>query len=559
MTRSLRLATVVAAASLVSLVAASEASACGGTFCDTGPTAMPVDQSGENIIFHIGPDQVEAHIQIQYDPDTTAEAFAWLIPVSAMPEFEVGSQLLFDATLNGSVPSYGMFQQSDSCGQDVNLGGEDDVGGTTGQEDAGSTGTGGEQPNVYQTTVGAFDIAVLDGGTVDSIMQWLGDNGYQQDPNAAPIIEQYLGEGFMFVAMKLSNDADIGEIHPIVIRYGGTEPCVPIRLTSIAALEDMDIRVFFYQDGRTVPVNYRHVLVNPLMIDWFNNADNYKEVISLAVDADQANGHAFVTEYAGPSLVVNTFQIYSPAWNGDVFTNYVDSPVGVIEELTTQGLISCDPIFDADCSYNHPLLQPILAEFIPVPAGVTALDFYGCLSCYAADIDLVAWDAAAFAAAIDERIVVPANTAKALVEGNTYLTRMYTTISPSEMNEDPIFRINSTLPDVPNVRFATQTTHCNDTATVVLPDGREVFFANGLNPVWPDFPDEMPWVEDVDQEGMAENAPLINLVDNTELINSLLDEHNAQEQAKIPDLFESGCYCSSNGDDQHHWLFGFAA
>ncbi|HEY3236040.1 MAG TPA: hypothetical protein VGJ84_15090, partial [Polyangiaceae bacterium] len=42
------------------------ASACGGTFCDSGPTAMPVDQSGENILFVMNGNTVEAHIQIQY-------------------------------------------------------------------------------------------------------------------------------------------------------------------------------------------------------------------------------------------------------------------------------------------------------------------------------------------------------------------------------------------------------------------------------------------------------------------------------------------------------------
>ena len=33
---------------------------------------------------------------------------------------------------------------------------------------------------------------------------------------------------------------------------------------------------------------------------------------------------------------------------------------------------------------------------------------------------------------------------------------------------------------------------------------------------WPDFGDEMPWEEDVDLANMADDAPLINLVDNTD-------------------------------------------
>src|SRR5690606_13507158 len=106
---------------------------------------------------------------------------------------------------------------------------------------------------------------------------------------------------------------------------------------------------------------------------------------------------------------------------------------------------------------NHPLLETVVSEFIPVPEGVEANSFYDCLSCYEADIDLTAWDASLFAARLDERLFAPAKQAVALLEAHPYLTRMYTTISPAEMNEDPMFRVNTTLPDVANVNFATQT------------------------------------------------------------------------------------------------------
>ena len=43
--------------------AAPDARACGGTFCDVGPAAMPVDQTGENILFVIDEGFVEAHVQ----------------------------------------------------------------------------------------------------------------------------------------------------------------------------------------------------------------------------------------------------------------------------------------------------------------------------------------------------------------------------------------------------------------------------------------------------------------------------------------------------------------
>src|SRR5690606_8285409 len=59
-------------------VAIPDAAACGGTFCDAGPQVMPVDQRGENILFVVDGDTVEAHVQIEYTGDP--EKFAWIVP-----------------------------------------------------------------------------------------------------------------------------------------------------------------------------------------------------------------------------------------------------------------------------------------------------------------------------------------------------------------------------------------------------------------------------------------------------------------------------------------------
>ncbi|HLT39094.1 MAG TPA: DUF2330 domain-containing protein, partial [Enhygromyxa sp.] len=457
----LPLVLVPALAAVTPMLLPTSAQACGGTFCDAGPTSMPVDQTGENILFHIGDNTVEAHIQIQIDPDTSAEQFAWVIPVMALPEFEVGSQPLFDALLNGSVPRYGRDFTTDTCP----IQGAEESNGTgltsfgSSADEAGEEETGGDPSSepevVFQDTVGAFEIAVLDGGTVEGVMTWLGDNGYQQDPAAEPILAEYLADEFLFVALKLAVDTEVAEVHPIVIRYSGVEPCVPIRLTRIAAAEDMDIRVFFLDDARVVPTNYRHVLVNPLKIDWFNDGANYKEVISMAVDAQAADGNAFVTEYAGPSDVVSLSNVVRPGWDSASYAALTDSPVGVIEELEADGLFYCDLEFDYICEGQHPLIGPLLAEYVPVPVGVDPAMFYDCMECYVDQIDLLVWSAAEFADKLDERIFQPGQNAAALVNANPYLTRMYTTISPAEMNDDPMFRANSTLPDVTNIRQAT--------------------------------------------------------------------------------------------------------
>ncbi|HRI11111.1 MAG TPA: DUF2330 domain-containing protein, partial [Nannocystaceae bacterium] len=470
--RSLLLGAPVAAALLAH---AAPAHACGGFSCD-GPTGMAVDQSGENILFAFTGNSVEVHIQVQYDPNTEASKFAWLIPIQSLPEFHVGSQVLFDNVLNGTVPFYGVNTTTEVCGEGGSGGGgsgaPNDDGLSGGASRATSAGEGGGPDVVYQKQVGAFEITVLKGGTATEVMDWLGANGYQQPAEAEPILDEYIKEGNLVAALKLVPTAE-PVVHPIVLVYDGVEPCVPIRLTRVAAAEDMDIRVFFLGDHRAIPTNYRHVLVNPLKIDWPNFAANYKEVVTAAVDAFKADGNAFVTEYAGPSNVISQFGLSSDTWDATAFQGL--SVLEVTNTLVAQGLMTCND-YEPACYFNHPLLEGLVSTYLPVPNGVTPYDFYTCLSCYEAMIDATLWgDGSAFAADLTSRIVDPGARALKLLQSKPYVTRMYTTISPHEMMADPVFFENPDLPEVPAFRQAQKLRRCDGHAEYTLPDGREVF------------------------------------------------------------------------------------
>src|SRR5262245_17602331 len=106
---NVRLVLAVSALALAGVSSPRIAEACGGTFCDSGPQPMPVDQTGENIGFVMLPGMVEAHIQIQYKGE--AAKFSWILPVQALPEVEVGSQGLFDKLLQGTVSTYNVTTQ----------------------------------------------------------------------------------------------------------------------------------------------------------------------------------------------------------------------------------------------------------------------------------------------------------------------------------------------------------------------------------------------------------------------------------------------------------------
>ncbi|MGH1346588.1 MAG: DUF2330 domain-containing protein [Nannocystales bacterium] len=566
----------------VMVAAPQPAEACGGFFCDGGPQPMPVDQTGEDILFVMDGDEIEVHIRVEYEGE--AENFAWLIPASSVPtDFNVGSQALVDAVKAATVPTYGITNTADDCSLDDNegFGTGADGAGDSGDPSGGSATEGGNDGPVVlaQEQVGAYEITVIgeaEGGdlTAQQVFDWLEENEYQQDESALPIIEEYLAEDHNFIAIKLTGGADVDELHPIALKFDHTNPCVPLRLTRIAAVDDMDVRTYFLSDSRVVPSTYKHVLVNALKIDWTSQASNYKEVITKAVDADGADGRAFVTEYAGPTNVVQTNSIFQSQWNAAEFEGL--EPALAMQTLMDQGLFRCDYDFTVDddvCFGLHPLIEPLVNEFL-VPDDVEPRDFYSDPDQFAELIDLERWaNGEVFAQRLGERVIEPGQNAVELLETHDYLTRMYTTISPSEMTADPMFHTNPDLDDVENNRTATNRLLCNGDNLWTLPDGRDVYVPAGEP--WPNIGGEDFWEEEVDEMPSA-GAPMV-LVNNTEAIEVARRRYNtgvgyngvAPEQGgdlddtPQPGFDDGGCGCRTSSPTGAVWsmafLFGIAA
>lgn len=494
------------------LIAPATAAACGGTFCDGGQSGMPVDQTGETIVFVQGGGFVEAHVQINYDGGDATQ-FSWIVPVPAVPEIEVGSLDFINQLRNATVPSYGITTGTNECvGQPTATGissgfiTDPDGGGVSVEPD----------PEVLElSTAGAFEYVILQGGTSTTMMDWLDDNGYAPSPIAPAIFDAYIDEGSVFVAFRLRHVAGIEDLHPVVIRYEGTEPCIPLRLTAVAASEDMDIRALFLGEERVLPTNYRHVRLNQLQLDWLQRAPNYPDAVSRALD--EAGGRAFITEYAGDSDIVDPTPLDSTGFDPTAFEG-VD-PVSVVSILQEQGLAVCTD----SCAYRHELVPLLLREFFPTPDGLDPNVVYACLSCYEDLVDADAWDEAAFIARYREYLTDPMDHATDLLSTWPYLTRLYTRMSPSEMAFDPMFAEVPGLSVVPNIWGAQRNTDacCDD--TVVLPDGASVRL--GEVGSWPAWSKDMPYAAVVQQ--YQPDAPPANEIDNLPMINGELAAYNA--------------------------------
>jgi hypothetical protein len=425
------------------------AQACGGFFCST----TPIDQSGEQIIFSLSQNHVTAHIQISFQGQ--AKDFAWVVPVQTKPTLSIGSQAVFTALQQRTTPQYTVdwrFEGSNYCG----FRGAPPQAGVPGGTNGGMSDSGGGVTVIDMKEVGPYDSVTLAATDPNALVEWLNKNGFTQPPSATPMIKHYVDLGMFFVALKLQQNAGVGEIQPIVLDMDNPEPCVPLILTQIAAIPDMPVYTYVLSKARAFPKNWFHVVINDRKIDWLSNGSNYKQVVTAAIN--EAAGHGFVTEFAGKSDFLKQ-QIYQEGRFNTAQLAQVQDPALFVQMLLQMG-------FPRDQS-----MQALLRQFIPMPQslkdkGVTEQAFYNNLAGYRAELANQPFDAAGFAKELETRVVEPLRKAQMMIDAQPYLTRLYSTVSPEEMNRDPLFHVNPDLPPVSNIHRALGSGECSTNGTV---------------------------------------------------------------------------------------------
>ena len=302
-----------------------------------------------------------------------------------IPTVSVGSQPLFTALLGATVPTYGFSNSFDQCN---NRGIPSAGAGASGASGGGGMGGGAGDPGsgptvVFKKTVGAFEVTVLQGDHAGRSQHLAVHQRLPEHPLGT-------GDPSGLRRKKLRLHGDQAHRwhrrrrdHPLVFKYPGTEPCVPLKLTAVAAVEDMGVRVFFLGDDRVFPTNYKHVTLNPARIDWQSRATNYTQVMNRAADSAVANGKAFVTEYAGPSAAVGvTNNVFDPIWSDAPFVTM--KPENVNDELNRQRLGPVGPctLPGTVNSATHWCCPSCSSTYLHRPGSMRAT-FYSSLRLYA--------------------------------------------------------------------------------------------------------------------------------------------------------------------------------
>ncbi len=305
------------------------AQACGGFFCQNSP----IDQNAERIIFTQNHDgTVSALIQIQYTG--SAPDFSWILPLpeaigaeavevpedamAAFRELEVATDPVFiPPPIPGCVPriAFAAALPAPAAGAvEVFASGE----------------------------VGPYGFDVIGSEDPDALVTWLRDNDYRVTEEMEPLINVYVDEAFVFLAMRLLPDQGAQDIQPVRVTYRAERPMSPLRLTAVAATPDMAVMTWFYADSQAVPVNYAKMEIadSELVFFAFGGRSNYRQLIGQK--ADESAGRAFITEYAAPTRELSV----SHPLLRELRENY--PYVTRLNTLISPEEMTIDPTFDYD-------------------------------------------------------------------------------------------------------------------------------------------------------------------------------------------------------------------
>lgn len=275
--------------------APSSAAACGGFFC----SQTPVLQTAERIVFEVDVDQVTAYVQLQYVGDDFN--FAWIVPVPAAPKIEVGvGDAMFDALDRQTRPRFSASPVVAAEGEGCGTGGD----AFTGDPELVARYVPNPEVDVFsQERVGPYDAVVLSAENASDLNQWLAINGYTLVPGSDPIVQGYLDDGMLLVALKLAPDEGVRAIEPIKLTFENRDGCasIPVKLTAIAAAPALSIVTWVFGSARAAPVEYQEA---SLARSFVGDEAGYRFAVAAALDRTP-NGHGVVTEFARPSAYLS--------------------------------------------------------------------------------------------------------------------------------------------------------------------------------------------------------------------------------------------------------------
>jgi uncharacterized protein DUF2330 len=268
MTRKSLILGLSIATSALALAPERDAAACGG--CFHPPTQTVSDITDERMLLAVSTLQSTLYDQLEYTG--SPNNFAWVLPIRGTVDVGLSADVLFDSfdaltqtQINPPVPNC----PAPSCA-------------FAPQAAATNAGTGGGADLspvtvLKQENVGPYSTVQLHSTDSSALANWLTQNGYNLSADVAPIIAEYITEGFDFLAMKLLPNQGVQAMRPVRVTTPGASLSLPLRMAAVGTGSEVGITIWVVADGRYEPQNFPffHIDDSALVWDFSTSQSNY--------------------------------------------------------------------------------------------------------------------------------------------------------------------------------------------------------------------------------------------------------------------------------------------
>lgn len=231
------------------LACAGAALGDGGVFFPWNPRGVPeVLQPTQKV--YICWDGLQERLLIQTKYEGPAEEMVWIVPVPSQPTVERGNAALFDQL------------REETARPDLSY--TDFAGFQMDNKTAGTERTGETSAVEWRRRVGDYDVVLLRPVGAENVLEWLNGNQFAVPDEIAPVLEDYVREGWWMVASRIAPGAltDItrdklasGTLHPLEFVFDSPACVYPLRLTGMAAgpVEEL---IYIEGPGHYEPVTF---------------------------------------------------------------------------------------------------------------------------------------------------------------------------------------------------------------------------------------------------------------------------------------------------------------
>jgi hypothetical protein len=270
------------------------------------------------MIFAVSPQQTTLYDEIQYQGSPSS--FAWVLPIHGTVAVALSSDILFQAIDQATTTTIvaPTLPACPSCGcafgPTANTGAGASFGGSS---------SGGSVTVLEQQVVGPYDTVQLASTDPMALTTWLTANGYSIPANVAPIVDQYVQEGFDFLAMRLAPGQGVQAMRPVSVTSTGAGLSLPLRMVAAGTGATVGITLWVVASGRYEPMNFQTFTIagSDLTWDWSVQDSNYTTV---QASKEAALGNA--AWQIESSLSLSPFQIENIVLGDPATADYLPVP-----------------------------------------------------------------------------------------------------------------------------------------------------------------------------------------------------------------------------------------